>query len=112
MPRGQIPSRRSMLRGAAGIGAAAALPGIVLPGIAQAATTGPREPAAQDTGHRDARHHATAHHETAHHDTEHIVVHLHDVRTGRIDVFQGATQIELRDTDLAARIAQASRQVR
>jgi nitrous oxide reductase len=38
-----------------------------------------------------------------------IVVHVHDARSGELDVFSGTSQTRLRDKDLAARIARAVR---
>lgn len=41
---------------------------------------------------------------------EPIVVHLQDLRSGRLEVFAGERRIEIRDRDLAARLAKAARQ--
>jgi hypothetical protein len=94
------PSRRSVLRGAAGAGAAgiaaAALAGTAGPALA--ATARPAGPA-----RRDATQPNQAHPE------EPIVVHLRDAATGEIDVFRGTSQVRLRDPALAARIVRASR---
>lgn len=86
-------SRRTMLKGAAGVGAAglatAALGSVALP--AAAATKAP----ARST-----------------HDPERdgaIVVHLRDAASGEIEVFRGATAIRLHDRDLAARLVRVSR---
>ena len=88
-------SRRSILRGAAGAGAAgiaaAALAGTAMPAFA--ATSG----AAHDTKDR------------ATDTSEQIVVHVRDARSGEIDVFRGTSQTRLRDPQLAARLARASR---
>jgi hypothetical protein len=90
-------SRRSILRGAAGAGAAgitaAALAGTAMPAFA--ATSGP----AQNTkdGAKDT-------------DTsEQIVVHVRNARSGEIDVFRGTSQTRLRDPELAARLVRVSR---
>ncbi|MDG4763891.1 hypothetical protein O7632_07180 [Solwaraspora sp. WMMD406] len=40
---------------------------------------------------------------------EAIVVHLRDVSTGTLDVFVGASRIEVRDKGLAARLRRAAR---
>ena len=90
------PSRRSVLRGAAGAGAAGlavtALGGLVMPAASAAVKT----------------HSASAHEE---HPTagESIVVHVRDAASGHIDIFRGETAISVRDRDLAARIVRASR---
>ncbi len=91
------PSRRSVLRGAAGAGAAGiaatALAGVG--GTAFAATTRPA---------RDV--HAKASTEDA---AEPIVVHLRDAKSGEIDVFRGTSHIRLRDHALAAQLIRASK---
>jgi len=88
-----VPSRRSVLRGAAGAGAAGiaatTLGGMLAPAAASAAEI--QHVAAED---RDARD---------------VVLHVRDAATGEIDVFRGTTQIRLRDRDLAARVVRASR---
>ncbi len=93
----QRPSRRSVLRGAAGAGvagiAATALAGTALPALA--ATTRPARPAGDETKDAEA--------------TEQIVVHVRDVSSGEIDVFRGTTQTRVQDRELAARLARASR---
>jgi hypothetical protein len=89
-------SRRTMLKGAAGVGAAglaaSAFAGVALP--AAAATTasvrttrGPGSDGAAD---------------------ETVVVHVRDAATGEIDVFRGTTQTRLHDRALAARLVRAS----
>ncbi len=99
-----VPSRRSVLRGAAGVGAAgiAATAFAGLGGRALAATAKPA--AASDTSQAIRPHEAGP--ELA--ESDQIVVHLRDARTGQIDLFRGTSQVRVRDTDLAARILQAS----
>lgn len=96
-------SRRTMLKGAAGVGAAglaaAALASVALPAAAAAkaqarATRGPAGDGADGTD-------GTA--------DEAIVVHVRDAASGEIDVFRGTTQTRLHDRDLAARLVRASR---
>jgi hypothetical protein len=91
----QRPSRRSVLRGAAGAGvagiAATALAGAAAPAFAAASR--PSAPAGTkdlDSG-------------------EPIVVHVRDARSGEIDVFRGTSQTRLHDRELAARLVRASR---
>jgi hypothetical protein len=85
-------SRRTMLKGAAGVGvtglAVSALAGVALPAAAAPVRTTSDQ---ADDG-------AGA-----------IVVHLRDAASGEIDVFRGTTQIRLHDRDLAARLVRASR---
>jgi nitrous oxide reductase len=88
-------SRRSLLQGAAGAGAA----GLAVTAFGVAAT-----PALAATTSKAAD---TPGSTPAHADP--IVVHVRDARTGDIEVFSGTTQIRLRDRDLAARIARATR---
>jgi len=94
------PSRRSMLRGAAGIGAAglaASAIGGLAAAPALAATGRPAAAADKAAGPRAQRADAA----------EPVVVHVRDARTGELDVFRGTTQFRLRDRDLAARLLQA-----
>ncbi|HEX3712600.1 MAG TPA: hypothetical protein VHV09_07390 [Trebonia sp.] len=83
-----------MLRGAAGIGvaglAAGAFAGVVA-APAGAATTSD----ASDAG-------------SAAHDQP-LVVHVHDARTGVVDLYTGTQHVRFTDHQLAARLARASR---
>ena len=101
MPRDQL-SRRSVLRGAAGAGAAGiaatALAGTA--GQALAAPAKPVEPAQHDTG------------ATSEHEHEELVVHVRDARSGQLDIFHGTSAVEVHDTELAARLVRASKQVK
>jgi hypothetical protein len=86
------PSRRSLLRGAAGASAAGVAIS-TLGGVAAAsASTSTRADAGQGADARSA---------------EPIIAHLRDARTGEIDIFRGTTQTRLRDRDLAARLIRA-----
>jgi hypothetical protein len=93
------PSRRSVLRVAAGAGAAGiaatALSGVVGGMAAQASTL-------KGTGAGHALPDAAA-------GTDPLVLHVRDAAAGEIDVFRGTTQTRLHDRDLAARIVRASR---
>jgi hypothetical protein len=97
-PTGRI-SRRSVLQGAATAGAAGlavtALGAAVSPAAA-AATAGRSAPSARSDGATSAT-------------AVPIMVHVRNARTGDISVFAGTTETRLRDKDLAARIARASR---
>ena len=94
-----IPSRRSVLRVAAGAGAAGiaatALSGVVGGLAAQASTL-----KGTQAGHLSP--------EEAN-GTGPLVLHVRDAAAGEIDVFRGTTQTLLHDRDLAARIVRASR---
>jgi hypothetical protein len=96
---GQPASRRSVLRGAAGIGAA---------GIAATALTGLAGPAlaATDSKHGGRESGHDAGYEGGPHP---VVVHVRDASTGHIELYSGTSQVHLRDKDLAERIVRASR---
>jgi hypothetical protein len=100
---GEPASRRQVLKGAAGIGAA---------GLAATALTGVAGPAlAAKPGH-EAGHEAgpEAGHEGGPHQ---VVVHVRDASAGHLEVYSGTSQVHLRDKDLAERIVRASqKQVR
>jgi hypothetical protein len=92
------PSRRSVLRVAAGAGAAgiaASTLGSVVGGVAARAST----MAGQHAGHAPGA--AAA--------AEPLVLHVRDAASGEIDIFHGTTLTRVRDKDLAARIVSASR---
>jgi hypothetical protein len=90
-------SRRSLLKGAATVGAA---------GIATAALAGAALPAA--ASNRSAALDRTAGTAPAE-GSEQFVVHVRDTATGEMDVFRGTTCTHVRDTQLAARLFQAAR---
>jgi nitrous oxide reductase len=91
-------SRRSVLRGAAGAGAAGLAVTALGAGTALAATGRP-----DSTQHADTRDTAANHARPG----EPIVVHVRDAASGDIEVFSGTSQSRLKDRDLAARIAGA-----
>ena len=99
----QSPSRRMVLRGAAGAGAAGvaatALSGLGGSAYAAEATT--------DQENRNADANALA--PSVADDGEQFVVHVKDARTGQIDVFRGSSQIRLHDRDLAGLLDRISR---
>jgi hypothetical protein len=93
-------SRRSVLRGAAGAGAA---------GLAMTAFAGPAlaavrparsaaKPAAEPAGSRAG---SAA-------DTEDVVVHVRNLRTGEMDVYHGTSHVRVTDRELAVRLAKAA----
>lgn len=98
-PAGRL-TRRSLLRGAATAGAAGlaatAMGGAVMGAAASPALASASQPAVPAQAH-----------DQAHDQREPIVVHVRDARSGDIEVFAGTRQTQLRDKDLAARIARA-----
>jgi hypothetical protein len=95
-PEASPLSRRSVLRGAAGAGAAGiaavTLVGGALPAAASAKAAGP------------ARGAGTAAAVAA----EPVVVHVRDAASGEMDVFRGTTHTRVHDRELAARLVRAS----
>ncbi len=88
-------SRRGMLRGAAGIGAAGIAAG-VFAGVA----AGPADAATKASAAKEDTRSAT-------HD-EPMTVHVHDARTGVVDLYTGERHVRFTDHQLAARLARAS----
>ena len=90
------PSRRSLLRGAAGVAGAGLAAGAVVGSIAAPAAAAGRRPAARgeeraaSSSHRDP-----------------VIVHVRDARTGEMEIFSGTSRATLRDPQLARRLAQA-----
>jgi hypothetical protein len=95
-----LPSRRAVLRTAAGAGLAA---------TAVASAGGTALAAAFTPDSSQARAGDAAADSVAEHDGEAIVVHLRDARSGEIDLFHGTRQVRLHDRELAARLIRASR---
>ncbi len=91
-------SRRSMLLGAAGAGAA----GLAMTALgatpALAASRHAHAGTAEDTDHVPDR--------IA--DGEAVVVHVRNVRSGEMDVYRGTSHVRVLDRALAARLARAS----
>jgi hypothetical protein len=101
-------SRRAMLRTAAGASAASLVAGGAFAALPAAAASRPSrsEPSADRTRRSDASTPA------AHPDREAdgpLVIYVRDARTGDMDIFAGTTRTQLRDPELAARLARASR---
>ena len=87
-------TRRGILRGA-GLGAAGLAAGVLAGTTAEparAATT----PAQQDDDSRTVGH------------DEPLVVHVHDARTGVVDLYTGTRHVRFTDRQLAARLARAA----
>jgi hypothetical protein len=94
-------SRRSVLRGAAGVGvagiAATAMAGTAGPALAAAARSSAPAARGTDAGASQAD------------GADQIVVHVRDAASGEIEVFRGTRAVRLRDRELAARLVRASR---
>ncbi len=104
-------SRRAMLRTAAGASAAGLVAGGAFAALPAAAAARPSrsKPSADRTGRSAA---STTHDAAAHpgrEDDGPLVIHVRDARTGEMDIFAGTTRTRLRDPELAARLARASR---
>jgi hypothetical protein len=86
-------TRRGVLRGAAGLGAAGLAAGVFAGAVAAPAVGPTTKPAAGDASaaHRDP-----------------LVVHVHDARTGVIDLYTGERHVRFTDRQLAARLARAA----
>jgi hypothetical protein len=92
-------SRRSVLRGAAGL-AGAGLAATAVTGV----IAGPAMASARPAG--SAKHHG----EDAEADaTAGVVVHVRDARTGEMDIFAGTSQVRVRDPHLARQLVKAVR---
>ena len=89
-------TRRGILRGAAGLGAA---------GLAAGAFAGVAAAPAMAAKAKDA---APADSGSAAHD-EPLVVHVHDARTGVVDLYTGTAHVRFTDHQLAAQLARAAR---
>jgi hypothetical protein len=97
------PSRRSVLRGAAGVGAAGFVAAV---GVGAAAG-----PALAAGNSRAAAQSDTARPATGQPDTAAgpLVVYLRDAASGELDVFAGTSHAVIRDHELAARLTSAVR---
>jgi hypothetical protein len=84
-----------MLRGAAGLGLAGLAAGALAGTVA-----GPAAAAPVAAGNDDVK--AAAH-------AEPLIVHVHDARTGVVDVYTGTRHVRLTDPQLAASLARAAR---
>jgi hypothetical protein len=104
-------SRRAMLRTAAGASAAGLVAGGAFAALPAAAAARPSrsQPSAERTGRGAA---STAQDAAAHPGREAdgpLVIYVRDARSGEMDIFAGTTRTQLRDPELAARLARASR---
>jgi hypothetical protein len=90
------PSRRSVLKGAAGVGAAGiaatTLAGMVAPAASAAVRS---HPAKAEAGEEASG--------------EDFVVHVRNAATGELAIFHGTSETKVRDRALAARIVRATR---
>lgn len=92
------PSRRTLLRGAAGVAgaglAATAVAGAVAgPALAAAASAAPAPAGSAGKASRGPA----------------VVVHVRDAGTGEMEIFSGTSQVKVRDPQLAAKLVRAVR---
>jgi hypothetical protein len=87
-------SRRSVIRGAAGLAGAGLAAGAITAAVAApaAAAAKPARPAGQATSDASSR-------------GEPVIVHIRDVKSGEMDVFAGTSHVRLTDPGLTARLA-------
>ncbi len=90
-------SRRTVLRSAAGVGAAG-LAVTALAGTPALAVSRAAKPASPGQQHADDGAAGEA-----------VVVHVRDLQTGEMDVYRGTTHVRVHDRFLAAQLARASR---
>ena len=97
------PSRRSVLRGAAGAGMAGAAASTLIGLPAGQALAAPRRGAlpASAAGHEADK--------PAGETAEDVVVHVRDAASGDMEIFSGTAAARLRDPDLAGRLVRAIR---
>jgi hypothetical protein len=91
------PSRRSLLRGAAGLAGAGLAAGaaggtVVGAALAPAAAAAPRPAGGGQAAHGEP-----------------VVVHVRDARTGDMEIFSGTSQVAVRDPHLAQQLVRAVR---
>src|SRR5579871_1034640 len=91
-------SRRSVLRGAAGLGAAG-IAATALTGVAGPALAAAKPEAGHEPGHGGGH---EAGHDAGHEGGPHpVVAHVRDASTGHIELYSGTSQVHVRDKDLA-----------
>ncbi len=83
-------SRRAVLGGAAGAGALAATGGLIGASAAEASTARNIRPSHESGG-------------------DPVVAHVHDVGSGRVDLYVGERMVSIHDRDLAVRLSRAAR---
>jgi hypothetical protein len=101
---GPAPTRRSMLRTAAGAGSAGLVASAALGAVTAPPAAAATRPAA---GGGPARAHGPG--RVAPQSREPIVVHVRDLSTGEMDIFAGTSQTRRHDRALAAALARAAR---
>jgi hypothetical protein len=102
---GPAPTRRSMLRTAAGAGAAGLVASAALGAVTAPTAAAATRPAA---GGGPARAHGPGRAAPSQ-SREPIVVHVRDLSTGEMDIFAGTSQTRRHDRALAAALARAVR---
>lgn len=92
-------TRRGLIRGAAGLGAAGLAAGLVV-------SSAPAAGAATVPAKQSAATHDPA---TSQTDTQPVVAHVRDASTGEIDLYVGTRHVQLTDPQLASRLTNAAR---
>jgi len=98
-PDGAALSRRGLLAAAGAVGVAATAATVI--GVSTTSSTSRARSTASGS--------ATANAGTAAHGDGPIVVHVRDLASGTLDVFEGTEHRQLRDPELAAQLAAAAR---
>jgi hypothetical protein len=102
------PSRRAVLRGAAGAGVAGVAASTLIGLPASQALAATARPAARlASGRQHAAGKAAEQAAGGAESAKDVVVHLRDPRSGEMDIFAGTSLIRLRDPDLASRLVRA-----
>lgn len=99
VPGRSAVSRRGLIAAAGAVGVAATAATVVGVAVTSAGATSADHTASSGSGTPEEKAADGA-----------LVVHVRDVATGTLDVFTGTTHHQLRDPDLAARLAAAARQ--
>ena len=102
------PSRRALLRGAAGAGVAGVAASTLIGLPAVQALASPVRSAAPASGRgAAARQSATGQSAGRSESASDVVVHVRDARSGELDIFSGTSLTRLHDPDLARRLMRA-----
>ena len=101
------PSRRALLRGAAGAGVAGVAASTLIGLPAAQALASPARSAASASGRGAAKQSAAGQPAGGGESASDVVVHVRDARSGEMDIFSGTSLTRLSDPDLARRLMQA-----
>lgn len=101
------PSRRALLRGAAGAGVAGVAASTLIGLPAAQALASPARSAASASGRGAAKQSAAGQSAGGGESASDVVVHVRDARSGEMDIFSGTSLTRLNDPDLARRLMRA-----